>query len=345
MRHIPDEELHAYLDQALSRSQCVEIECHLAGCVRCRHERDQIAALRDRTTALLGLVAPAHRARPTFATLAALAQARRADRDAPASRAASIRSERWSRQGTRAAGIMLLLAAGWAARGMVPAPGTPNPSTLEQLVLGPSLDQFGARQPAFSSIVPATGAPNRAPSPVPATEPDPAWRPDPIERAPRRVAPSAAAEVAPLALTVSTLDAADAGADFPATGVWRTVSWDEAAALTGDAIPRIAGLPVIEIQVQRVGAEERPMVMVVHQDAAGRLVRSIEGPVDRLGDLLSEVIARTEGAIRTSQPQRTASDYVGAATGSPRRTIRVMTLAGRLEADSLNLLSRQVATR
>jgi hypothetical protein len=26
VRHIPDEELHAYLDQALSRSQCVEIE-------------------------------------------------------------------------------------------------------------------------------------------------------------------------------------------------------------------------------------------------------------------------------------------------------------------------------
>src|SRR5215204_5547860 len=28
MRHIPEEELHAYLDQGLSRSQCVEIESH-----------------------------------------------------------------------------------------------------------------------------------------------------------------------------------------------------------------------------------------------------------------------------------------------------------------------------
>ena len=32
LRHIPEEELHAYLDQALSRSQCVEIENHLAEC-------------------------------------------------------------------------------------------------------------------------------------------------------------------------------------------------------------------------------------------------------------------------------------------------------------------------
>ena len=46
-RHIPDEELHAYLDQALSRSQCVEIESHLAVCAPCREQRNDIAELRD----------------------------------------------------------------------------------------------------------------------------------------------------------------------------------------------------------------------------------------------------------------------------------------------------------
>ena len=43
MRHIPEEELHAYLDQALSRSQCVEIESHLAACPSCQSLRDGIA--------------------------------------------------------------------------------------------------------------------------------------------------------------------------------------------------------------------------------------------------------------------------------------------------------------
>ncbi len=43
MRHIPDEELHAYLDQALSRSQCVEIESHLAECPGCSVLRDDTA--------------------------------------------------------------------------------------------------------------------------------------------------------------------------------------------------------------------------------------------------------------------------------------------------------------
>jgi anti-sigma factor RsiW len=58
MRHIPEEELHAYLDQGLSRSQCVEIESHLAVCPSCQAARDGIAALRDRTTALLARLAP-----------------------------------------------------------------------------------------------------------------------------------------------------------------------------------------------------------------------------------------------------------------------------------------------
>ena len=58
MRHVPEEELHPYLDQALSRSQCVEIETHLAECGHCRDQRDNIAALRDRTTAILGQLTP-----------------------------------------------------------------------------------------------------------------------------------------------------------------------------------------------------------------------------------------------------------------------------------------------
>src|SRR5690349_24935860 len=71
MRHIPEEELHAYLDQGLSRSQCVEIESHLAACPACQSERDSIAALRDRTTALLAKLAPPRGVPPAFAPLQA----------------------------------------------------------------------------------------------------------------------------------------------------------------------------------------------------------------------------------------------------------------------------------
>jgi anti-sigma factor RsiW len=66
VRHIPEEELHAYLDQALSRSQCVEIERHLTRCPRCRMAREEIAAVRDRTTDLLARVGPPPFLSPPF---------------------------------------------------------------------------------------------------------------------------------------------------------------------------------------------------------------------------------------------------------------------------------------
>src|SRR5512140_2609513 len=76
MRHIPEEELHAYLDQALSRAQCVEIESHLAACAGCSEARDGIAALRDRTTALLASLAPPRGFPPILDNLRAEAAAR-----------------------------------------------------------------------------------------------------------------------------------------------------------------------------------------------------------------------------------------------------------------------------
>src|SRR3954464_13859302 len=73
MGRIPEDELHAYLDQGLSRSQCVEIESHLAACPSCQAARDGIAALRDRTTALLAKLSPPRSLPPEFESLRRLA--------------------------------------------------------------------------------------------------------------------------------------------------------------------------------------------------------------------------------------------------------------------------------
>src|SRR5512134_991329 len=108
MRHIPEDELHAYLDQALSRSQCVEIESHLARCPACQAERDAIAGLRDRTTGLLALLAPGPRHTPAWATLEARATAAR------------TRSRRRLWYGGWAASVAAAVATGWLARDFAP---------------------------------------------------------------------------------------------------------------------------------------------------------------------------------------------------------------------------------
>ena len=148
--------------------------------------------------------------------------------------------------------------------------------------------------------------------------------------------------VATMALTVSSLDATSYSAEFPAAGLWRTVSWTEASARTGDMVPRIRGMPVLEIQILELGKDERPLVMVAHQDPSGRIIRSLEGPADRLSEILADVIARTNGAVHTSQPIRTTPDYVSGATGAPRRSIRVAAIAGYLDAAALDALTKSL---
>ncbi|HXG45013.1 MAG TPA: zf-HC2 domain-containing protein, partial [Gemmatimonadales bacterium] len=114
MRHIPEDELHAYLDQALSRSQCAEIERHLAACAVCQALRDDIAALRDRTTAILAPLCPELVIPPPYERLVETFAARR------------DRRRRWIRRGAWAATVLLALGVGWRANRWVHAPGAPS---------------------------------------------------------------------------------------------------------------------------------------------------------------------------------------------------------------------------
>src|SRR5205814_274957 len=77
---------------------------------------------------------------------------------------------------------------------------------------------------------------------------------------PERVAVKGGAEPAkPLVVQVSSLRADEADAALPLDGLWQSVDWEEAQALTGSNVPRIEGLPVLEVQVQRGSAGERPL--------------------------------------------------------------------------------------
>jgi anti-sigma factor RsiW len=55
--HLPEEELHAWLDGQLSRAQASEIAEHILGCLICRALEAEVRGVRDRTTTLLALAA------------------------------------------------------------------------------------------------------------------------------------------------------------------------------------------------------------------------------------------------------------------------------------------------
>jgi hypothetical protein len=295
VRHIPEDELHAYLDQALSRSQCVEIERHLARCTRCQSERDAIAALRDRTTALLARVGPPPIIPPAFETLMARAAARQQ------------RRWRWLKVSGWAATISGVLFLGWWMSGR-----------LFRVQTGPAMAAAPAPAPVRDTPraepVPAASQPVQLAS----QKPRPVRRPQPAEPNPRQLvrasrpvgteAPEAsdfalATETDPLAdlsgagerltLTDATaLELHDIAAqpvsdDPRLNGLWRTVVPDKESSDARSDVALVPGLPVVQMRVQPGNAGD-DVTAVDQMLESGDMIRTISGPASRVAALVNE---------------------------------------------------------
>jgi hypothetical protein len=331
-RHIPEDELHAYLDQALSRSQCVEIECHLAECRRCAGERDSVAAVRDRITALLAEVAPRNPgAIPAFDELVNRHRALVASR-----RAILVRAARF---GTLAASLVGALLAGWWSRGLVTqrSPDLGGPGAAIEPAAEATIEP-GRRLIAVGGVDTVDAA---ATQPLISAPPVSAER----ERGTNTgvaLVRAVAEEPLPLAVQVTSSGAVDDAPGFSFAGLWQSVDWFEAWDLTGGNLPRIEGLPVLDVQVQPAAGDARPIVVVAQQHPSGRVIRTIEGPVERVAALMEHQVG---SGFNASAASFTPSDYVADGAGAARRGLRILTVTGTLPADSLNALARNIAMR
>jgi hypothetical protein len=335
MRHIPEDELHAYLDQGLSRSQCVEIESHLAGCSSCRATRDGIAALRDRTTALLSQLAPPRRFPPAFETLRGLAAQR------VHTRRRRLRAAAW------AASLVAALGLGWSASTMVgPARPTVATRTLPPVAEAPPLptraDSIETRPPA-SAPAPAAATPKPVRSearrePARARTVARVAREDSIREDSIRAAKLAVLDPAP-ALELAPLDdRRTAGEQFD--GLWRTMSWDGAQSEAGQSLPHIDGLPVLRVQVQANDQGKRPLMVVAQQLASGQVIQTIEGPARDVSELLSRRTATSpDGGLSV-----TITDAAPAADQAMAMQMgdRMLAITGALPSDSLRAMIRRI---
>ena len=322
MRHIPEEELHAYLDQGLSRSQCVEIESHLAACPACQAERDSIAALRDRTTALLARLAPPRGLPPAFDSLR-----RRAALEV------SARRRRWH-IGAWAASLVAALGLGWTANNLTVARRTDTPTGVS----GPT-------------VIPATSTPAVTPAilrpqpkrTVPARQASSGRRPSP-----QTAAASPAESLPPVVpaptLELTSVDMTGTDTDLELDGMWRTLSWDGAQAEAGDQLPHIDGLPVVQVQLQAAEEGKQPLMVVAQQLSSGQVIRTIEGPMSDVSHLLARrtmtdpesVTARSETNRPSRGPDRTDR------TMAMQRGDRMLVITGALPSDSLLAMIRRL---
>ena len=348
MRHVPEDELHPYLDQALSRSQCVEIETHLAECGHCRDRRDEIAALRDRTTALLGQLTPRNLIiPPPFEALAERLSKR------PVTPLWQIRLKRAS---LWAAGVMAAVGAGWAGRSVLDPHRTTPPGIEQELApLGTALE-LGSGTAPISSPLPADPIADLA---AQATElPLPESRPALSPSRPRTLrvanvaAPSAAIPAPMLQLASGFAPAPERSRDVamsasigritPFGPLWQQVQWEDALEMAGGGLPYIEGLLVVGVLMHPGEDGARPTSLVAQQDPSGEIILSIEGPTEKVSALV-----RSQGTpeLHASEVTRTTPDYI-TVPGSPvRRVNRVLTVTGRLSVDSLNALARLATIR
>jgi hypothetical protein len=333
MRHIPEEELHSYLDQALSRSQCVEIESHLARCAWCRDSRDHIAGLRDRTTALLSTLTPVrHRIPPSWESLSIQAAAAR-----------GVRHSRVARGAFWAASIAAAIGLGWGGLGLLhQAPVTGS----DQAAVPVSGDAAPVQQLAVQ-LAPAQEAPTPRTAPVeqPVASTSASVRHVVEERSAPMNSDSGASVYSPSEPVGSRLSAGGLpSGDFGLIdgGMWRTLSWDNAKRERGESVPRIRGLPVVEVQVAAASRDStgQPTMIVAQQLRSGQLIHTIEGPATDVTRLLAS--QRTEG----KSPWPTMDDSTGVVEGTMamRHGDRMLAIQASpsVPADSLRAMIRRL---
>ena len=329
MRHIPEDELHAYLDQGLSRAQCVEIESHLADCPACQATRDGIAALRDRTTALLARLAPARAVPPAFDVL----------RDRAA--AAAFQRRRRLHAAAWAASLVAAVGFGWSASALL-GPGAHRLRTAD----AGAAPVAAATAPPIVVLAPARTESSR-PAPVPRrTTPAPRTTTvareaaaDTTDSAPKMAAALPPVRPAPT-LELTRLDKPNAGAELEMSGMWRTMSWDGARAAAGERLPpHIDGLPVMQVQVQNKEQGARPLMVVAQQLASGQVIRTIEGPVTEVSQLLSRRAMSDPDSFSLRGDSSGLSDPHAMAM---QVGDRMLAITGDLPSDSLRAMIRRL---
>jgi len=330
MRHIPEEELHAYLDQALSRSQCVEIEHHLAACMPCRAERDAIAALRDRTTSLLVAAAP-RRIRPRpYAQLSAAYIERHARRGR------LLRNTAWAASVAGALGLGWAFSQ-WSASSLgraAQATDTATPATAPLIQAAIPAGNTGgpeAGTPVPVKTASAPLAPTRsATTPPPTATETPEQGGDPAP--PRRPATS----------SLASLGNTSSAAEPVLNGLWRTVTWPDTVAPRNEWVPRVEGVPVVQVKMRQAPEGGRPITLVTQQLANGEMISTVEGPATEVAELLSHQSGQSASAeLQDMQAAPRTEDRAG---GRPAGTSAPRTLAifGSAPSDSLKAFMLRV---
>lgn len=303
--HIPEDELHAYLDAQLSPAQRAEIAEHLLACLICRALEGEVRALRIRSGELLALATPR--------TIRGLPlPARRARLQLRTGRVAAI------------AAATLVVVGGWSL-GREDITGTGSQPVLATAFVAPAiLARVVAPVAAMDSVTPAPARSTTARTLTLASRATVAPRVIPV----RQVSGSLASR------RLRAMDPMLGVAPSSGEG-WETTSFQEARAAAAGAIAHLDGIPVNTVRLQPSSQGGRPTAMVRQLLPDGRAVWVVEGAIEELGPVYQLLEA---SGLSLSTPRRARPDYIGS-DEHPVRTVRMVTVAAYLPIDSVEALA------
>lgn len=306
--HLPEEELHAWLDSQLSPSQGAEIAEHLLACLVCRALEAEVRVLRARAETLLAVAVPR-----TPSRVVSVPQVRRR-------RILSLRPA------AAAALAVITVGTSWLAFGRA---GTTNPDgspNLASVVVAPAI---------LAAINPGSDAEDAL------GDPD-AISADRNARlaATVRFTPRVVGGRAPDAYTLRPMRTMDPMSELsPSTsGIgWQNASYQEARAESG-TLAHLEGVSVSTVRLQPRTDGARPTAMVRQVLPDGRAVWVIEGTEAEVQDV---ALLLEASGLTISQTRRSVPDYIGS-EAEPVRSLRVVTVAAYLPYDSLQTLSTRL---
>ena len=149
--------------------------------------------------------------------------------------------------------------------------------------------------------------------------------------------------VVPPTLEFSSVDMPRTQFDLELEGMWRTLSWDGAQAETGEKLPHIDGLPVVQVQLQASDEGKKPLMVVAQQLSSGEVIRTIEGPMSDVSHLLARrtMTDPDPSAGPDSGRPKPGADHIDR-TMAMQRGDRMLVITGALPQDSLLAMIRRL---
>jgi hypothetical protein len=148
------------------------------------------------------------------------------------------------------------------------------------------------------------------------------------------------------ALELSSVDIPQGEFELALDGMWRTMSWDGAQAETGDKLPHIDGLPVVQVQLQASEHGKRPLMVVAQQLTSGEVIRTIEGPMSDVSHLLARRTMTdpdpTSDSAGPTAPRLRRENNTTDRTMAMQRGDRMLVITGALPPDSLLAMIRRL---